>query len=203
MKIDSHAGFGRTAKLVGAAGALMLLASACSNGSSGGSGSTNVAGTASAGGSGAGTATTVVAHSGPMGTFLTDSAGKTLYMFASDTASKSNCSGACTGYWPPLTTTGAVHASGSVTTAKLTTITRTDGTKQVTYAGHPLYYYKGDTAAGDTNGQGSNNFGAKWWLLAPSGSPITGSGSSTSSGSSSTPSGSSSSSSGSGGGGWG
>jgi hypothetical protein len=73
----------------------------------------------------------------------------------------------------------------------LTTITRSDGTKQVVYAGHPLYYYKLDTAAGQTNGQGSDNFGAMWWLLAPSGQPITSSSSS-----------SSSSSAGGGGGGW-
>jgi len=69
----------------------------------------------------------------------------------------------------------------------LGTITRTDGTKQVTYDGHPLYTFQLDTAAGDTKGQGSNNFGAKWWLLAPSGQPIT----STSGGSSSAPSSSS------------
>jgi hypothetical protein len=56
----------------------------------------------------------------------------------------------------------------------LAMITRADGTKQVTYDGHPLYYYKQDTDAGDTYGQGSNNFGAKWWLVAPSGHAITG-----------------------------
>ncbi len=198
MKIHSRAGFGRTVKLAGAASALALLATACS--SSGGSGTAgNAAGTQAAGGGGGsgGTATTVIAHSGPMGSFLTDSSGKTLYMFASDTAKKSTCSGTCLGYWPPLTATGAVHASGGVTTSKLTTITRSDGTKQVEYAGHPLYYYRGDTAAGDTNGQGLDQFGAKWWLLTPSGSPVTGSASSAPSSSSS------SSSSGGGGGSWG
>jgi hypothetical protein len=96
--------------------------------------------------------------------------------------------------------------------ADLGTITRSDGAKQVTYKGHPLYYYTADTSAGQTTGQGSNQFGAKWWLVAPSGSGIT-SGSASSSGSStaaSSSSGSSSSSSGgsssggsSSGGGWG
>jgi predicted lipoprotein with Yx(FWY)xxD motif len=132
-----------------------------------------------------------------MGTFLTDSSGKALYMFASDSATKSTCNGPCATFWPPLTTSGAPHASGSVASGKLGTITRSDGSKQVTYNGHPLYTYNADTAPGDTNGQGSSNFGAKWWLLAPTGSPIT----STSGGGA--PTGSKSSSSGGGGGGWG
>jgi hypothetical protein len=69
----------------------------------------------------------------------------------------------------------------------LATITRSDGSKQVTYGGHPLYLFKEDTAPGDTKGQGSSNFGAKWWLLAPSGQPITRSGSSASSSPSNAP----------------
>ena len=194
MKMESRVS-SRGAKLAGVAVALILTASACaSGGHSSSKSSTGAAGASASGTMAAGAATTVVAHSGPMGTFLTDSSGKTLYMFASDTASKSTCAAACTGTWPPLATTGTATASGGVDTAKLGTITRSDGTKQVTYAGHPLYYYTGDTKAGDTNGQGSNLFGAKWWLLATSGSPITGSGSSSSSGGSSSSSG--------GGGGW-
>jgi hypothetical protein len=59
--------------------------------------------------------------------------------------------------------------------AELGTTKRSDGSMQVTYNGHPLYYYEGDTAAGQTTGQGSNGFGAKWWLVTPSGSAITGS----------------------------
>jgi hypothetical protein len=69
----------------------------------------------------------------------------------------------------------------------LATITRSDGSKQVSYDGHPLYLFKEDTAPGDTNGQGSSNFGAKWWLLAPSGQPITSSGSGSASSPSSAP----------------
>ena len=68
-----------------------------------------------------------------------------------------------------LTATGGAKASD------LGTITRSDGTKQVTYDGHPLYYFVGDSAAGQTNGQGSDNFGAKWWLVGASGAMITGS----------------------------
>lgn len=169
--------------------AVALIASACSSSGSG----------PSAGGGSPAKAVTIESHSGPMGTFLTDSSGKSLYMFAKDSATKSNCSGLCAIYWPPLTDAGAVHASGSASNSKISTITRSDGSKQVVYAGHPLYYYKGDTSAGQTTGQGSSKFGAKWWLLAPSGHPIT-----SSSGSGSSPSSSSSSSSSSGGGGsWG
>jgi hypothetical protein len=91
-------------------------------------------------------------------------------------------------------------ASGGANAADLGTITRSDGSKQVTYKGHPLYYFVGDTAAGSLKGQGSNNFGAKWWLVAPSGTAIAAgasSGGGSSGGSTSTSSGSSS------GGGWG
>ena len=116
------------------------MATACSSGGNS-AGTSNAAGTAPAGGGTA--ATTVLAHTGSMGSFLTDSAGKSLYMFASDTASKSTCSGICVHYWAPLTARGPVHSSGTVTMSKLSTITRSDGTKQVVYAGHPLYYYSG------------------------------------------------------------
>jgi secreted repeat protein with Y-X4-D motif len=88
---------------------------------------------------------------------------------------KSVCSGACAGAWPPVTATGTVTASGSAVASDLGTITRSDGTKQVTYDGHPLYYFVGDSGPGSDSGQGSNSFGAKWWLVAPSGSAITGS----------------------------
>ena len=69
--------------------------------------------------------------------------------------------------------TGTLTATGGAKASDLGTITRSDGTKQVTYDGHPLYYFVGDSAAGQTNGQGSDNFGAKWWLVAPSGAEIT------------------------------
>jgi predicted lipoprotein with Yx(FWY)xxD motif len=131
-----------------------------------------------------------------MGSYLTDKSGKTLYMFASDSPTKSSCNSACLNYWPPLT--GPAKAGSGVAAGKLGTIT-TAGKKQVTYAGHPLYLYTLDSKPGDTSGQGSTNFGAKWWMLAPSGKPITGAGASGGSGGSS----SSSSAGGGGGGGWG
>jgi predicted lipoprotein with Yx(FWY)xxD motif len=119
--------------------------------------------------------------------YLVDQTGKSLYVFAADTANTSACTGACATSWPPLTVTaGATPAAGGVTgssapasvantvqQALLSTFARTDGTTQVTYNGMPLYYYSGDTAAGQTNGEGITAFGAEWYLEQPSGSPLT------------------------------
>lgn len=96
----------------------------------------------------------------------------TLYMFASDHGKASTCYGACATVWPPLITTGAPKAQGGALAAKLGTIKRTDGTLQVTYAGHPLYYYTPDTTEADATGQGSTSFGAPWWVLSPTGAVI-------------------------------
>jgi predicted lipoprotein with Yx(FWY)xxD motif len=125
----------------------------------------------------------IATTNGPMGTYLTGASGRALYLWVADKGGKSACSGACASTWPPLTTSGTPTGSGGAVSSDLATITRSDGTKQVTYKGHPLYYYSADTSAGKTTGQGSNQFGAKWWLVAPSGSGIT-SGSSSGSGSS-------------------
>lgn len=131
-------------------------------------------------------AVTVSTAKGSHGTYLVGSSGRALYIWMADTSGKSNCSGACASAWPPLITKGTPAASGGVNSADLSTITRANGSKQVTYNGHPLYYYVGDTGSGTTKGQGSDGFGAKWWLVAPSGAAITAkkssSGSSSSSG---------------------
>ena len=116
---------------------------------------------------------TVKTQNGPLGNFLTDSSGRALYLFASDTGATSTCSGACASAWPPLTADGSVSASGGAASSDVATITRSDGSKQVAYAGHPLYYFAGDSRAGQTNGQGIDGFGARWWLVAPSGQKIT------------------------------
>lgn len=158
--------------LAGSAVAVLLLATGCGGSAkSGGSASSSTpAGSATAGGSSA--AATVQAHSGPLGSYLTDGTGRALYLFVSDTAGKSSCSAACAKYWPPLSSAGTPTGSGGVSDSMLATITRDDGSRQVSYAGHPLYYYAQDSAAGDTLGQGSDGFGAKWWLVAPSGQAI-------------------------------
>jgi len=104
---------------------------------------------------------------------LVDGNGRTLYLWVADTSSTSTCNGGCATAWPPLITTGAPSAAGDAHAGELAMSTRWDGTLQVTYAGHPLYYFAGDAAPGQTNGQGSNGYGAKWWLVAPSGTAIT------------------------------
>jgi predicted lipoprotein with Yx(FWY)xxD motif len=116
---------------------------------------------------------TVGTATGSGGTYLTGASGRALYLWVADTNGKSSCSGACAAAWPPLITTGSPVASTGVTAADLGTVTRADGAKQVTYNGHPLYYFVADSKAGMTTGQGSNSFGAKWWLVAPSGAAIT------------------------------
>lgn len=93
----------------------------------------------------------------------------TVYLFEGDHGSTSACTGACAQVWPPVTTSGAPIASGAAVTADLGVITRSDGTKQVTYKGHPIYYYVKDKDNGDAYGQGVHGFGADWYVLKPSG----------------------------------
>jgi predicted lipoprotein with Yx(FWY)xxD motif len=124
--------------------------------------------------SGAGTAVTTEHTS--LGTILAAGPKRlTVYLFAADTGAASTCSGGCAQVWPPVTTTGAPKAEGGAVAADLGTITRSDGSKQVTYKGHPLYWYVSDSQAGETTGQGVNSFGAPWWVMSPNGSQITGS----------------------------
>jgi predicted lipoprotein with Yx(FWY)xxD motif len=185
------------ARLTGVLVTAAVLAAACSSSSKPGSGGSDTTSAAGASGAGSARAVSIETHSGPMGAYLTDGSGRSLYLFAADTAGKSNCSGGCASTWPPVLASSASAMSGAQA-SMLGTITRSDGTKQVSYDGHALYYFAQDTKAGQTTGQGFDNFGAKWWLVAPSGQPITGSG-----GASSSSHGGSSSSSGGGGGGGG
>lgn len=105
------------------------------------------------------------------GSILVDSSGKSLYIFTSDTQNggTSTCSADCLTNWPALLSTEAPTAGNGVDAAMLGTIARDDGSTQVTYNGWPLYYYSGDTAPGDINGQG---VGGKWYLVAPDGQMI-------------------------------
>jgi predicted lipoprotein with Yx(FWY)xxD motif len=104
---------------------------------------------------------------------LANGSGHAVYLWTKDSTGMSACSGACAGAWPPVTTTGTVTASGGAKSSDLGTITRSDGTKQVTYDGHPLYFFSGDSGPGMASGQGNDGFGAKWWLVSPSGSDVT------------------------------
>jgi predicted lipoprotein with Yx(FWY)xxD motif len=96
----------------------------------------------------------------------------TVYMFEGDKGSTSSCSGACAAAWPPVTSAAAAKAASGARAADLGTITRSDGTKQVTYKGHPLYFFSKDKDDGDAYGQGLKAFGASWYVLQPSGSKI-------------------------------
>lgn len=99
--------------------------------------------------------------------------GHALYLWVADSHGKSSCAGNCAKYWPPLTSKGTPVAGHGVTAGDLGTITRAGGAKQVTYNGHPLYYFVADTSKSSTTGEGNDGFGAKWWLVAPTGSAIT------------------------------
>jgi predicted lipoprotein with Yx(FWY)xxD motif len=150
-----------------------------------GCGGGNNTATASSSQSGSGSHTIAVSDNSSLGKVLVDSKGRTVYLFQKDTGSMSTCSGACATDWPPVTTTGKPTAGSGLTASMVGTTTRSDGTKQVTYNGHPLYTFVGDSKAGDTAGQGLNDFGASWWAVSPSGSEVTGGGSGSSSGGSS------------------
>jgi predicted lipoprotein with Yx(FWY)xxD motif len=112
-----------------------------------------------------------------LGTFLVDARGRTLYLFKKDTGRRSRCSGACAVEWPPLITREKPEAEGSAKASLLSTTRRRNGSKQVLYNGHPLYRYAPDSV-GETFGQGLSAFGARWYVVSPSGRAIVSSGSS-------------------------
>jgi predicted lipoprotein with Yx(FWY)xxD motif len=117
---------------------------------------------------------TIAVRTTPLGRILVDGKGMTLYLFEQDTGTTSTCNGSCATFWPPTTTDGAAKAGTGIDASKLGTTMRNDGTTEVTYNGHPLYYYKGDKEPGDTTGQGLNAFGALWYVVSPSGKEIVG-----------------------------
>jgi predicted lipoprotein with Yx(FWY)xxD motif len=169
-------------------GALPLAAAACSSGgtaatSGGGTSSPSPAaasstpsGSASASPSGsaapAAGATTIEASHTKLGTIITSGKGITVYLFEKDSGTKPSCYGACASAWPPVLTTSASSPGSGVRASLLGTTKRTNGTTQVTYAGHPLYYFSGDHKPGDVNGNGAQAFGAGWDLLRPSGAKV-------------------------------
>ena len=118
-----------------------------------------------------GAASVEVSESADFGPILVDGAGMSLYLFTNDTQNSgaSTCADDCLAAWPALLSDGDPVAGEGVDAALLGTITRDDGTTQVTYNGWPLYYYAEDTAAGDTNGQG---VGDVWFLVTPTGEAV-------------------------------
>jgi predicted lipoprotein with Yx(FWY)xxD motif len=144
----------------GASMALVVAAAACGSPYSG-SGAASATGGA-----------TIGVRSTQLGQILDDGSGRTVYLFEADKRTTSTCYSTCASVWPPLTTAGKPQASSGVSSSELGTTSRTDGKTQVTYNGHPLYYYVGDGKAGDTTGQGLNQFGAEWYVLSPAGAKI-------------------------------
>ncbi len=160
---------------LGAIGGVLLLVAACSS-----AGATTApsaaavpssAPSAAASGGAAG-ALAIAMATGTVGDYLTGADGKTLYVFTADSANTSTCTDTCAQTWPPLVVSGSAPTPGAGVTGALTTFARPDGTMQVAINGFPLYYYSGDTKAGDTTGQGK--FG-KWFVASPTGAAPAGS----------------------------
>src|SRR4051794_40630035 len=108
-----------------------------------------------------------------LGKVVVDAKGRTLYAFGHDLKNKSRCSGACATNWPPALSPAKPKVGAGISKAKLRVIKRSDGGRQLSYAGHPLYRYIGDSKAGDVNGQGLNFFGGVWNVMSPAGKVVT------------------------------
>jgi predicted lipoprotein with Yx(FWY)xxD motif len=150
--------------------AVALVAAACGSSGTSGSGGSSGSGasaaathSAAAAGSSAATLKTTTINGTKV---LTNAKGFTLYWFVPDTATKSNCNGSCATYWPPVK---GPAVAGPGVTGKLTVITRSDGSKQAAYDGHPLYTYVSDTAPGQAKGNGLNLSGGVWHEMTVSG----------------------------------
>jgi predicted lipoprotein with Yx(FWY)xxD motif len=125
-----------------------------------------------AGGSATTSGASVKIANSSLGRILVDSKSITLYDFVKDKGTTSVCYGACAALWPPLLTKGKPVAGPGVRASLLGTTKRKDGKLEVTYAGHPLYYFVTDRKPGQTTGQGVNQFGGPWWVLSPAGKEI-------------------------------
>ena len=117
-------------------------------------------------------AATVRTHKSSLGKILINAQGRTLYLFEKDKGRHSSCYGQCASFWPPLLTKGKPTAAAGAKASLLGTTRRSNGTMQVTYAGHPLYRFTQDKKAGQTGGEGLKFFGGGWYVLSPSGKKI-------------------------------
>jgi predicted lipoprotein with Yx(FWY)xxD motif len=116
--------------------------------------------------------TTIALKSTAVGKVLVGPNGHTLYLFTADKGAKSVCYGQCATYWPPLIA-GEPTAAAGLNASKLGTTKRKDGKLQVTYSGHPLYYFALDKKAGAIKGQGYVHFGGTWWTVSAAGTKVT------------------------------
>jgi predicted lipoprotein with Yx(FWY)xxD motif len=157
----------RSRSLLAPALALVLLAAAC------GSSTTAAPPSTPSSSNAAGPATIAVATNAKLGQILVDGSGRTVYLFVADQGSTSVCYTDCAAAWPPVLTKGAPMAGAGATASLLGTTTRKDGTTEVMYNGHPLYYFIADKNPGDATGQKLNNFGGPWYVVSPAGAQIT------------------------------
>jgi predicted lipoprotein with Yx(FWY)xxD motif len=121
-----------------------------------------------------GASATIGVASTDLGDVLVDSRGRTLYLFEKDTGASSTCGGACASDWPPLRVNGEPKIGTGVSASLVATSARSDGEPQLTYDGHPLYLFAGDGQPGETNGHGSDSYGAAWYAVTAAGDPATG-----------------------------
>ena len=173
----THAGARRRRwAFVPIAAATLAFAAACTASGASPAASTNSMSAPAATGAVVATATT------GLGETLVDGNGHTVYRFANDTGSTSTCNGECANDWPPVAAPDNMPATAPGVTAQLGSTTRDDGSKQLTVAGHPVYTFEGDTAPGQTNGNGVTLNGGRWSAVAPTGSKVSAASSSARSG---------------------
>ncbi|HMC92823.1 MAG TPA: hypothetical protein VKI45_10215 [Allosphingosinicella sp.] len=149
-------------KLFHACAGLALAAAACGGSTPSSSGTS----------AGSGTAGTVSVSDSKLGKILVDGSGRSLYLFEADKGTASTCYDACATLWLPLLTTAAPTAGSGAQAGLLGTTTRKDGGIEVTYHGHPLYYWAGDKKPGDVTGQGLDNYGGAWYVVDAGGNKV-------------------------------
>jgi predicted lipoprotein with Yx(FWY)xxD motif len=165
----------RTRSIRFLAGAVVVALLAVAISACGGGGGSDTASTTTATPKTAdGQAATIGVANSDLGKILVDAQGRTLYLFKKDSGTKSACFGACASSWPPLRDAGKPTVAGGANASIVGTTKRSDGKPEVTYNGHPLYLFTGDTKPGDTNGQGVNAFGGGWFALSPAGDQVSG-----------------------------
>jgi predicted lipoprotein with Yx(FWY)xxD motif len=167
----------RSIGVVGAGGLAVLAAVAAGCGGAGATAASSAPPKTASGQA----ATVGISNTG-IGQILVNSQGRTLYLFKADQGTKSACTGACAGAWPPLLVTGNATPGKGINAALVGTATRPEGTTQLTYNGHPLYLFAQDQKAGETNGQGVSAFGAAWFALNSAGNQVSAQPSSSSTG---------------------
>jgi len=116
--------------------------------------------------------TTIALRNSAFGPIVVDGSGRTLYLFEADRTDTSTCNGDCASVWPPLLAHGTPVAAAGINQSLLATTTRNDGSLEVVYNGHPLYYFVSDKQAGDITGEAISSFGAEWYVLSAAGNKV-------------------------------